>query len=183
MKSIFFTSLSILATFLIVSTSAKPLVDIESQEASPADADKVIKYIQDPNNAGNLNPSCFFSGQTAVQTVIKGKTYTSKKSAESALKDFQASKNCRVIAEVVANAGVSTGVLTDADWKRISKAFADQVAGQVYVLLGKDIRKGSVWETDEKDALKNNAKVTRVEISEIETDGSIKVTGRTKATL
>ncbi|KAF8877326.1 hypothetical protein CPB84DRAFT_1852715 [Gymnopilus junonius] len=182
MKSTFFSALSILTVFLITPSFAEPLSALEPR-AKPTAADTAIAYIENSANSANINPSCFFSGQTIVQTVIKGKKYSSKKTAESALNDFKSARKCHVIAEIVGKAGVSTSTLSALDWQHVSKALAETVKGPVYVLLGKDVRSNSVWLTDEKPALKANKGVTTVEVWEIETDGSVKKTSKTKATL
>ncbi|PPQ72630.1 hypothetical protein CVT26_004337 [Gymnopilus dilepis] len=172
---------TIIQILFIITALAEPVPILEAKPKSPPAADTVVAYIQAHPN--DINPSCFFSGQTLV-TTKKGKTtVTVKKTAESLLNKFKTDHGCHVIAEIVGKAGVSTGGLTDADWKKISKAFAQSVTGTVYVLLGKDVRSNSVWLADEKPALKTNGQVTSVQVYEIDTDGTVKKTSLTKGTM
>lgn len=134
----------------------------------------MITYIEDSANSGHINPACFFSGQTIVEKTIKGKVYKSTVTAESRLSGFQTDRKCHLIAEIVTAAKVQTSALTTQDWKDVSAALARTVKSPVYALLGKDIRKDSVWLQDEKPALAKNKKVTKVSVWEIETDGTVK---------
>lgn len=50
----------------------------------------------------------------------------------------------------------------DDAWKQVSLAYARNASGQVRVVLGADVRPGSVWLEHELDALKNNINVTKI---------------------
>ena len=47
-------------------------------------------------------------------------------------------------------------------WNIVSAAYAEQVSGQVYAVVGNQLRQGNVWETVELPRLKNNPHVTRI---------------------
>ena len=47
-------------------------------------------------------------------------------------------------------------------WELASAAYADQVSGTVRAVVGKDLRKGNVWENIELPNLKGNINVDRI---------------------
>ncbi|KAG6906358.1 hypothetical protein DXG01_014312 [Tephrocybe rancida] len=163
MKFISFASLSISVISLVLPAAL----------AVSHNAQKVINYIDDAEPT-DLSPACFWSGKTKVyygnhSVIVK---------AEASLDDWRKDIKCHLITEVVSKAKVKDSDLTLADWKDISRRFAGAVSGQVYVLLGKEIRKDSVWLKDEAPALKANKEVTGIEVWEIDTDGKIKKTSK-----
>jgi len=54
-------------------------------------------------------------------------------------------------------------------WEDISGAYASQVSGEVYAVVGKQLRPGNVWENIEIKRLKDNPKVTKITIIEPKT--------------
>ncbi|KAG5333805.1 hypothetical protein C0989_004762 [Termitomyces sp. Mn162] len=138
------------------------------------------------NSAASLEKS-------AVDKAISGytthKTTGEKQQAQYYLtehwigkKDTKVPYNCRVINEVVSNFAKANAAHIN-DWSGVSKAFAESVSGKVYVLLGQTVNSNSIWSKDEKPALKENTRVTEVEVWRIERNGQLKKTDETKATL
>ncbi|KDR71288.1 hypothetical protein GALMADRAFT_143984 [Galerina marginata CBS 339.88] len=180
MKLLSLALLPILAGSLVSAASVSG-IEPRDVDAGPTPAQTAVTYIKNTNNKAAINPVCFYSGQTMVTKIVNKKSYTSVKTADAALGAFKgAPRNCKSIADVLAKAGVQSSALSQSDWKAVSKALAENVSGKAYVLLGKDIRSNSVWITDEKPALKANGAVT-LEVWEIETDGSVVKTNKTKA--
>ncbi|KAG6915747.1 hypothetical protein DXG01_010044 [Tephrocybe rancida] len=147
-------SWSIVTISLVLPGSAAP------SDVSPAGA-KVIKYVK--AHPASLNPPCFWSGHTG--------SYTAQVVVE---KWKGPPRNCHPGSEIIANAGVKESDLTKEDRIVVSRTVAETVAGQTYVLLGKEIRQGATWVDVEKPALERNKKVTGIEIWEIQADGSTK---------
>ncbi|KAG6913952.1 hypothetical protein DXG01_003325 [Tephrocybe rancida] len=168
MKFISLASLSIFALSAALPASAAP--------NDPVSKEKVLKYIQD--NPAKLNPPCFWSGRTPMDS-NPSKYYSASKEV---LKFQGPPRKCHTIGDIVKEAGVDPDHdIADDEWPTLSKAFAETVSGQVYALLGKSVQTTSVWLTVEKPALLKNTKVTGTEIWEIQGDGSYeKISGGTK---
>jgi hypothetical protein len=54
-------------------------------------------------------------------------------------------------------------------WEDVSAEYAKQVVGEVKAVVGKDLRKGNIWENVELPRLKDNPKVTKVTTVDPET--------------
>ncbi|KNZ72964.1 hypothetical protein J132_01477 [Termitomyces sp. J132] len=143
--------------------------------------DKAISYIKGPH--ANLNPSCFYSGYTTHETtgqLQQAQHYITKHWIGK--KDTKVPYNCRLILGVVSDFAKADAAHIN-DWSGVFKEFAESVSGKVYVLLGETIDPHSIWLQHERQALKDNQRVTEVEVWEIEGNGQLKKTNKTKATL
>ncbi|KDR69062.1 hypothetical protein GALMADRAFT_1353062 [Galerina marginata CBS 339.88] len=146
---------------------AKPVPKVQTP------AQKVVAYIRDPKHAADINPACFWSGQTTVTTIVNNKPVKSTKTAQAALSAFKGPpRNCHSLAEIVVKSGQQASRLNSTDWRRVSKALAQSASGKAYALLGQQIRSNATWFTDEKPALIANKKVA-LEVWEIQSDGSV----------
>ncbi|KAG6839660.1 hypothetical protein C0991_000431 [Blastosporella zonata] len=116
-------------------------------------------------NPGKLNPPCFYSGYTEVS----GKQVYAWQIIETEWIGQGVPSSCRVIEDIVNDAGANATDITD--WSTVSQAFAESVQGQAYVLLGNVVSAGSVWLNYELPALQKNTNVTGLQRWDIGSDG------------
>ncbi|KAG6913950.1 hypothetical protein DXG01_003323 [Tephrocybe rancida] len=158
MKSISLASLSIVALSLALTASAALKDPISEQ--------KVIDYIND--NPDSLKPACFWSGRTR-----KDDNPSEYYKAYDVVQEFKKSpRDCVTLGDIVLQAGVHETDITSAEWPALSKAFAQSVAGHVYVLLGEEVRDDSVWLTIEQPELLQNTMVSEIDSWGILGDGT-----------
>ncbi|KDR69048.1 hypothetical protein GALMADRAFT_215360 [Galerina marginata CBS 339.88] len=147
----------------------QPFVDNETA------ADRVVNYINNTVHASDINPACFWSGRTNVKFLTPQGQVNSTISAQTVVVAFQGDpRNCNTLIDIVCKAGEksASAKFTNDEWNDLSRALAKNVAGKAYALLGGDIRANSTWLTVEQPTLKNNTKVTSLEIWEIGSDGA-----------
>ncbi|KAG6847990.1 hypothetical protein C0991_001087 [Blastosporella zonata] len=116
-------------------------------------------------NPGKLNPPCFYSGYTEVS----GQQVYAWQIIKTEWIGQGVPSNCRVIEDIVDDAGANATDITD--WSTVSQAFAESVRGQAYVLLGNVVSAGSVWLNYELPALQRNTNVTGLQRWDIGSDG------------
>lgn len=103
----------------------------------------------------------FWSGRTAIEVAGETKAYGSGGIAAGLAERYGAT----TLELYLRDHGIAMppwGRATEHLWGEISRKFAESAAGDVRVVLGRDLRPGNVWETYEFGALRDNPAVTRI---------------------